>query len=498
MRLFLVILALLGSFSSVAAEPDVFVPTHILPGLGAGRQGLNEQVLAARTEQMIQSQTFAIIRDPRALAGAQRIQSPQLQKIFRDASRKSGVPATLLAALAYLESYGDPKAESPAGPRGIVQISEATAKRIGLKVVRAKRYRVITTKQAVRNKKGKLTYRTTRRRERYEVTARDDRLIPERAVPAAAKYLASMEAHYGGLDWAIFAYHCGEGCVGQFRSLVEQSEDLGSGAASVAKMFFSCHPAYNTALCDDIRQQMARDYSPTYWFRVMRAEQLLALYEEDPASFRALFEEYRFRADPAQRAPDRLAVWLTPADLTPVSDPGLTSAPNAPDFLGFRPPPGTVALASPAALGTLLYIAYETRRLFAAMAPGETFVPLEVAGLLRAGETTRNGLDEHGTGQVIDIALNGMPAGERYCLHFVLEDLGWNGNLGFIEEPDQSNIMHIGCAPSSRTFFSQVFHEAEAVWKQRVASTACASTPGGCRIPLPPEDAAPAGKKGEN
>jgi hypothetical protein len=38
----------------------------------------------------------------------------------------------------------------------------------------------------------------------------------------------------------------------------------------------------------DAIQQRWRDYSPTYWFRVKRAEQLLALYQRDPKVRRAV------------------------------------------------------------------------------------------------------------------------------------------------------------------------------------------------------------------
>ena len=40
----------------------------------------------------------------------------------------------------------------------------------------------------------------------------------------------------------------------------------------------------------------------------------------------------------------------------------------------------------------------------------------------------------------------------------MLEDLGWAGYLGFIEEG--SDNMHIGCSPTSRDFFASVFQEA--------------------------------------
>ena len=62
---------------------------------------------------MIESQTFSIMRDPRVLTGAQRITSPKLQKIFADAAKQSGLTPSLIAAEAFLESFGDPNAQRP-------------------------------------------------------------------------------------------------------------------------------------------------------------------------------------------------------------------------------------------------------------------------------------------------------------------------------------------------------------------------------------------------
>jgi hypothetical protein len=53
-------------------------------------------------------------------------------------------------------------------------------------------------------------------------------------------------------------------------------------------------------------------------------------------------------------------------------------------------------------------------------------------------------------------------SGEKQCLRFVLDDLGWNGYLGFIEDPPGSQTLHIGCSPSSRPFFTQVFEDVQA------------------------------------
>ena len=478
-------------------EPDYFVPSHRLPGIGAGRRELTEETLARRIEAMIQAQTFSIMREPQAMPGARRIYAPGLQRLFRDAGRRSGFPVSVLQAIAYLESWGNSRAESPTGPRGVMQISEATGKRMGLRIAYARRYRVVKTKTAARNKRGKLVYRTVRRRVAYTVLVRDDRLRPEKAIPAAARYLAALEQRFGGRDWAIWAYHCGEGCVSDFLTMARKTQGFDDPPASVAKVFFECSPVWNRPLFDALHTQMARDYSPTYWFRVMRAEQLLRMYEEEPAEFRDLVAEYRYRPDSSQRAPDRLSLWLKPQDLLHrTSDAAqgepwskLVRPPDDPDYFGFRVAAREMGSengaaymqAFPSTIGTLAYIAFETRRLFEAMQPGdEVFVPLEVTALVlpvNAEGRSGNGTEdvrtaEHASGQVFDISVARLPFVEEKCLRFVLDDLGWSGYLGFIEEPPGSRILHIGCSPSSRDFFAQVFADEMAAVRGRTAPPA--------------------------
>jgi hypothetical protein len=491
-----ILVALVVALPARPMQSEYFIPSHRWPGIGAGRQELTDETLARRTDAMMQSQTFTIMRDPQALAGAQRIYNSGLQRLFREAERKSGFPAVTLEAIAYLESWGMANAESPAGPRGIMQISEATGRRMGLHIAYAVRHRVTKTKTAVRDKHGKLVYRTVRHSVAYTVLLKDERMKPEKAIPAAALYLAGMEQRFGGRDWAIWAYHCGEGCVADFRAMARGTPGLGDPPASVAKVFFGCSPVWNRELYQAIHLQMDRDYSPTYWFRVMRAQQLLSVYAGEPAEFRDLVEEYRYRVDAALRAPDRLSAWLKPQDLIYGTlddirnEQGhkLVSAPDDPAFFGFQVAglglPGDEAgdnhsgQAFPSTIGTVAYIAFETRRLFEAMPHGDdAFVPFDVTALvlpMRAEGRVAQGSRtvEHSSGQVFDISVARLPDRERECLQFVLDDLGWSGCLGFIEEPPGSQTLHIGCSPWSRDFFGQVFEDEQAALRARSAPAA--------------------------
>jgi hypothetical protein len=478
---FLLTLAPMGQ----AGAAGHFVPEHRVPGIGVARDDISSELIEARTDLMIQSQTFIIMREPQAVAGARRILSPRLQALFRSASGRSGMPAQVIEAVAYLESWGDARAESPAGPKGIMQISEATARTMGLKVVHATRYKIAREKVPVKSKSKTPKYRIVTHKTPYQATLRDDRLVPDRAIPAAAKYLAGMEGKFGGRDWAIFAYHCGQGCVTEMQDLTRRARGIPPDQATVARMFFSCSPVWNPELYQAIQQQMQRDYSPTYWFRVERAEQLLALYRRDPAAFVSLAEQYKSQfAGPTgrpNRAPHRLSVWLKQDDLVFHSrddihgDMGnrLVQAFDRPDYFGYSlkisaDDPSILedfSKASPAAIGTLMYIAFETRRLYTELAGNEErYQPLQVAALVEPEDYARqSGKPEalsHCSGQVFDIDYAGLPPGELECLRFVLDDLGWDGYLGFVEEGTDS--LHIGCSPASRDFFTTVFQEAAA------------------------------------
>jgi hypothetical protein len=233
---------------------------------------------------------------------------------------------------------------------------------------------------------------------------------------------------------------------------------------------------------------MQRDFSPTYWFRVKRAEELLHLYQTEPDEFRKVVEQYRNPQNPERRANDRLVVWLRSEDVLYQNCEDLRRATGKqlvpvfqnPDFFGFsvtamssRPvfsrDPDARDLymqASPAAIGTLSYIAFETRRLFEAMKnKGEQFVPLNVGELVNTKDalipiSSRGGQDlpQHCTGQVFDLDVSGLPKAEREALAFVLDELGWIGYLGFIQTT--GDTLHIGCSPSARDFFAQVFQDA--------------------------------------
>jgi membrane-bound lytic murein transglycosylase F len=70
--------------------------------------------------------------DLRALNRRIEDRLPEFIDQFREAEAKTGMPADLLAALAYQESHWDPAAKSPTGVRGIMMLTQRTAESLGV------------------------------------------------------------------------------------------------------------------------------------------------------------------------------------------------------------------------------------------------------------------------------------------------------------------------------------------------------------------------------
>ncbi|APE31354.1 lytic transglycosylase F [Halomonas aestuarii] len=70
--------------------------------------------------------------DLRALNRRIEERLPSFLELFLEASEETGMPADLLAALAYQESHWDPGAVSPTGVRGIMMLTRNTAKSVGV------------------------------------------------------------------------------------------------------------------------------------------------------------------------------------------------------------------------------------------------------------------------------------------------------------------------------------------------------------------------------
>jgi len=114
---------------------------------------------------------------------------PGLRPLFEDAARRNGLDWRLLAAVGYQESHWDPAAVSRTGVRGIMMLTQRTARQLGV----------------------------------------EDRTDPEQSIDGGARYLASMlervpeRIDYPDRLWlALAAYNIGFGHLEDARVLTER------------------------------------------------------------------------------------------------------------------------------------------------------------------------------------------------------------------------------------------------------------------------------------
>jgi len=97
--------------------------------------------------------------DASVLQERMRTALPQYRHLFHDAQEKTGVEWRLLAAIAYQESQWDPAATSPTGVRGIMQITEDTARHLGITDLLDPAQNVVAAARYLRDIKARLPVR---------------------------------------------------------------------------------------------------------------------------------------------------------------------------------------------------------------------------------------------------------------------------------------------------------------------------------------------------
>jgi peptidoglycan DL-endopeptidase CwlO len=113
---------------------------------------------------------------PAALGTGGGLNGVPYADLFTQAAAKHGVPAKLLAAVAKVESGYNPRAVSPAGAQGLMQLMPSTARGLGV----------------------------------------NDPLDPKQAIDGAARLLKSNLREFKSLDLALAAYNAGGGAVKKY------------------------------------------------------------------------------------------------------------------------------------------------------------------------------------------------------------------------------------------------------------------------------------------
>lgn len=141
-----------------------------------------------------------------------------------------------------------------------------------------------------------IAYRKSQRRKLVmRRRAVDERYDPAKAITAQTRYLVKLTRRYGGVDWALQAYHGGEGganrtirlyteAAGPRTLLASRGSSIpGKGRLSYAELYRGVTPtatpgafSYLFGRSDDHRY---------YWWKVLMAERALNLYRKDPKEF---------------------------------------------------------------------------------------------------------------------------------------------------------------------------------------------------------------------
>ncbi len=110
--------------------------------------------------------------------------STPFDEAIRTAARREGVDENLVKAVVEAESSFNPKAVSPAGAKGLMQLMDGTARALGVK----------------------------------------DPFDPAANVRGGARYLREMMDRFGSVSLALAAYNAGPGAVEQYGGIPPYSE----------------------------------------------------------------------------------------------------------------------------------------------------------------------------------------------------------------------------------------------------------------------------------
>ncbi len=396
------------------------------------------------------------------LAAARRTEA--FRDLVEQAVDGSAFDADLIEAIVFLESSGRPEViagDDPARASGLTQILAETAQNfLGMEVDLAKS-RALTRRITAAKARGDTAAVTRLRDERRAIDARFD---PAQALAGTVRYLTTARERFGRDDLAVVSYHMG---IGNLTNVLRAYAAKGTGVPvgqlvtdeelTWARVFFDNSPAHNLA----VRQLLQRlgDDSPTYYWRVLAAAEIMRLYRDDPDELARLDllhaakasaeevlhppgETERF-SDTAevQRAWEAMALHRLPTD--PAN--GIRVDPRMGELADRLGAPRALYQGLRAeALATLLYIGHEVRRLSGIAQPLTVTSTVRDEGyqrLLRQSNVEATaGYSLHTTGYAFDILRRYESGAQAAAFQFVLDRLTAHGLIAWVREPQAIHV----------------------------------------------------------
>ena len=402
-------------------------------------------------------------------ATARRTES--YRPLVEDAVAGSGFDADLVEAIVFLESGGRPDViagDAPAGSSGLTQILAETAQNFLAMDIDLNASRRLTARIAAAERRG-----DTARAERLRALRRtvDTRFDPEQALAGTVRYLAIARERLGRDDLAVVSYHMGIGNLTDvlrayasapadtyLPNLVEE-EDL-----SWRRVFFDTAPDQNGS-AHALLAQLGDD-SPTYYWRVLAAQEIMRLFRDDPERLQELDLLHRAKASHEEvlHPPATTERFVDPVDVQRAWDAHtLQPLPDEPARTGFAVDRtmGELALQlgqpkelyrglRAEALALLVYLAGRVQEISHATQPLEVTSAVRDEAyqeLLRGGnpEATQ-GYSLHTTGYAFDIRRRYESGAQAQAFQFVLDDLTARGLIAWIREPA---AIHVTVAPEA-------------------------------------------------
>ena len=392
------------------------------------------------------------------LATAKR--TAAFRDLVEEAVSGSGLDPDIVEAIVFLESAGRPDViagDDPARASGLTQILAETAQNfLGMPVDLA-RSRVLTRRIRTAVERGDKALADRLRAERRAIDARFD---PEQALAGTVRYLTEARDRLGREDLAVVSYHMGIGnLTNVLRAYTETGSDLAvpelveENDLSWVRVFFDTTPVQHAA-AHELLSRLGDD-SPTYYWRVLAAREIMRLYREDRERLAELdlLQNAKASAEEALHPPSQTERFADGSDLVRAWDEHVLQAvPDEPERLRFtvdrtlgelaprlgRPKELYRGLRSEA-LALLVYMTSRVHELSGATQPLQLTSAVrdeEYQRLLRAsnGEATAR-YSLHTTGYAFDIRRKYESGAQARAFQFVLDDLTARGLISWVREP---------------------------------------------------------------
>jgi hypothetical protein len=385
--------------------------------------------------------------------------------LIEDAVSGTDFDADLLEAIVFLESGGRPDViagSDPVNASGLTQILAETAQNFLGMSVDLDLSRSLTVQIAGAVERGNVARAERLRERRREI---DTRFDPESALAGTIRYLTTAHERLGRDDLAVVSYHMG---IGNLTNVLlayttaeadtDVPELVETNDLSWVRIFFDTAPDRN----GEAHRLLARlgDDSPTYYWRVLAAREIMRLYRDDPGRLQELdlLHGAKASAEEVLHPPSETERFADAVDLQRAWDEhALHPLPSDPARLGFAIDPAMGELARKLgqprelyrglraeSLAVLLYVAGRVKELSGAEQPLRVTSTLRDEGyqdlLRKSNPEATHRYSLHTTGYAFDVARRYGSGEQAQAFQFLLDDLTARGLIAWIREPTAIHV----------------------------------------------------------